>query len=511
MKGSASVNEPRILLIENDRATTASIKGVLTQSIGLPVDVLCADTLAAASPAVDPQGVSVIVVALALSDDFALAALDMLTVRAPGVPVVVVLDEEQDASMTAAIRRAGHDCFVRAGLDAEALACGVRYAIERHRLHRALEESERRYRGLVEISREAILIHSGGSLVFVTDAAARMFGAVLPEQLLGKPFLDLVHRRERGAVAEHMRNAAFEESATFLMCKLLQLDGKSVKAEIAANACRYEGVAAVQLVLRDVTEYRRLESRLSYLERYDALTELPNRSELRERLEGALARATRNKQLVALMFLDADHFLTVNATWGQEAGDHVLKQIAERLKQDLRKGDTVARLGGDAFAMILEGLAEQEGANIVAQRQRELLSRPYPFDGHEIRLTVSMGIAFFPLDTQSIDALLRNADMAMHYVKEHGRNNFQLYSPELDTESRRERLNQNEIERRLASLTPREREVLDMLVAGKLSKVIAHLLGISARTIDIHRARVMTKMQADSVADLVRMMLGSRG
>jgi diguanylate cyclase (GGDEF)-like protein/PAS domain S-box-containing protein len=391
-------------------------------------------------------------------------------------------------------------------------ADAARDAIERKRMEQALQESEQRYRGLVEMSREAILIHSEGKLVFVSDAAAGLLGASAPEQLLGKPFLDFVHPKDRDAITQRIGTlAAPGRRVPFFRHKLIRLDGTALHAEVATNACGYRDKPAVQLLVRDVAERRRLESRLSYLVQYDALTELPNRSQFRDRLEGAMARAIRNKQLMGVMFLDLDRFHTVNATLGQATGDLVLKQVAERLRHGVRKSDTLACLGGDAFAVILEGLAEKEGALVAARRELESLSRPLLLDGQEVRLTASIGMTVFPLDTQDIDTLLRNADAAMHYAKAHGRNNCQFYSPELNAHGRRDELRRAGIEQRLASLTPREREVLDMLVLGKANKMIAYLLGTSPRTAEQHRAKVMTKMQADSLPELVRMVLDLRG
>ncbi|MDP1756158.1 MAG: diguanylate cyclase [Pseudohongiella sp.] len=385
-------------------------------------------------------------------------------------------------------------------------------AIERERMEHALEESEQRYRGLVELSRDAVLLHSEGALVFVSEKAAVLFGAGSPEQLLGKPFLDFVHPDDRDTVARRIGTlAAPGRSVPFFRHKLFRIDGTALHAEVAANACGYRDKPAVQLLVRDVAERSRLESRLSDLAQYDALTELPNRGQLRDRLEGAMARATRNKQLVGVMFLDLDHFRALNATLGQAAGDLVLKQMAERLRHGMRKGDTVVRLSGDAFAVILEGLAEKEGALVAARRELESLSRPLLLDGQEVRLTASIGITVFPLDAQDLDTLLRNADAAMHYAKKRGRNNCQPYSPELDAHGQRDELRRAGIEQRLASLTPREREVLDLLVSGKANKMIAYLLDASPRTIEQHRAKVMAKMQADSLPGLVRMVLDLRG
>ncbi|MFZ3042282.1 MAG: diguanylate cyclase [Thiobacillus sp.] len=376
-------------------------------------------------------------------------------------------------------------------------------AIERKRLEQALEESEQRYRRLVELSREAILVHSEGTLVFVSEKAAMLLGASTPEQLLGKPFLDFVQPKDRDALSQHIGTLAGPgRSAPFLRRKLIRIDGTTLHAEVAANACGYRGKPAVQLLV---------ESRLSHLAQYDVLTELPNRSQFRDRLGGAMARGSRNKQWVGVMLLGLDRFRTVNATLGQEAGDLALRQVAERLRRSVRKSDTVARLGGDEFAVILEGLAGREGAAILAFRILEALSLPLEINGKRVRVTASIGIAAFPLDGDDIDALLRNAEVAMHCAKRHGRNTYRLYTPELDTQSRRDALGRAGIEQRLASLTPREREVLDMLVSGKANKMIAYLLGASPRTIEQHRARVMGKMQADSLPGLVRMVLDLRG
>lgn len=270
---------------------------------------------------------------------------------------------------------------------------------------------------------------------------------------------------------------------------------------------------AVRRALRDVKEQaarERLESRLSYLAQYDALTDLPNRSQFRDRLDGAIARALRNKRLLGLVFLNLDRFQTVNATLGRAAADLAIKQVGERLKACARKGDTVARLGGDEFSTLLEDLAKKEDAALTARRELESLSRPILLSGQETRITASIGIAIFPLDADTVDGLLQNADVAMLHAKEHGRNNWQFYSTDLSAHSRRDELRRAEFGQRLAHLTPRERQVLELLIVGKASKMIAYLLGASSRTIDIHRARVMDKMQAESLPDLVRMVLEHR-
>ena len=272
--------------------------------------------------------------------------------------------------------------------------------------------------------------------------------------------------------------------------------------------------AAVRRALQDAkaeTSRRQLESQVRFLTAHDALTELPNRSQFRELLDSAMARANRSNAPVALLVLDLDRFQSVNATIGHQAADRALKKLAERIRNAARKGDTVARIGGDEFAVVLEGELDKKQIAMLAQRQIDCIAKPIESAGNsEVALTASIGISLFPNDARDVDMLLRNADIAMYYAKERGRNNHQFYSPELERLTRRDDLRRNEVSQRLARLTPREREVLDLLVEGKASKMIAYLLGASTRTIDVHRARVMEKMEADSLADLVRCVLEHR-
>jgi diguanylate cyclase (GGDEF)-like protein/PAS domain S-box-containing protein len=379
--------------------------------------------------------------------------------------------------------------------------------VEPSAAEKAVQEVEQRYLGLLEISGEAIMIVCESTIVFASAAASALLGFETAEQLVGRHYLDFIRPKYRDAVTERINGLTLKgQTAPFIHRKLIRADGKIAEVEVALHACGFKGKLAVQILMRDVTEQRRLQAEVTRLAQYDSLTELANRSQFRDRLDGAIARAARNKQMLGVVCIGVDHFRAINDALGQHGGDVVLMQIAERLKRIVRKSDSVARLGGDEFAVILEGLIEKNGAGIAAQRKLASLAEPFMLEDKEIRLTVSIGVAIYPLDAQDLDSLLRQAIVAMHYAKQHGRNNFQFYSEELDTLGRGKTQRRGEIRQRLESLTPREREVLDLLIAGKASKMIAYVLGISARTIDIHRARVMEKMQADSLAELVHMM-----
>jgi len=190
--------------------------------------------------------------------------------------------------------------------------------------------------------------------------------------------------------------------------------------------------------IRYSIERKRSEERLAYMAQYDHLTGLTNRALFQDRLEQALARAKRSGALVALMFLDLDRFKAVNDTLGHGTGDLLLKKVAERLEGSVRETDTVARIGGDEFSIILEGLTEAEDAALVARKIIDKLVQPFVLDGHEVFVTTSIGIAVYP--SSNGDSLLTDADSAMYCAKEQGRNTYRFHTPEMNAQVR-ERLN----------------------------------------------------------------------
>ncbi|MDQ2962145.1 MAG: diguanylate cyclase [Pseudomonadota bacterium] len=247
-----------------------------------------------------------------------------------------------------------------------------------------------------------------------------------------------------------------------------------------------------------------LEFSLSGLAQVDLLTELPNRNQFRDRLEGAMARATRTRNPLVVALFDLDRFRQVNHDLGQSDADLLLIEVAGRLRECVRKGDTIARLGGDEFAVLMEGVRDRESAMVACCRQLEAIAVPYVVAGHELRITISIGTSVFPVDANDGDGLMRAADLALCCAKDNGGNRCESYSPALEAGFARAAARKVDTVRCMARLTPRERQVLDILVAGKASKMIAYVLGTSPRTIETHRANIMRKMGADSLPELVR-------
>lgn len=185
-------------------------------------------------------------------------------------------------------------------------------------------------------------------------------------------------------------------------------------------------------VTEDISDLKYAESTIKHLAYYDPLTNLPNRRLFRDRLEQAVIGARRDDGLLAVMHLNLDRFKLVNDTLGHDAGDSLLKAVAERLADCLREGDTIARLSGDEFVVVTQHLSQNEDAVRVAEKIVEALQQPFVLQAHEFFISTSIGICIFPTDTDDIDTLFKNADIALHQAKNAGRNNFRFFSADMN-------------------------------------------------------------------------------
>ena len=179
------------------------------------------------------------------------------------------------------------------------------------------------------------------------------------------------------------------------------------------------------------------QQRLDYINHFDVLTKLPNRTLFTDRLQQALTHAQRNNQMLAIMFLDLDNFKTVNDTMGQTVGDTLLKAVAERLTGCVREVDTVARLGGDQFTVLLTELQSIQDITFTAQKINEVFTRPFVLDGNELFTRISIGIAVYPHDDASIEELLKDADFALYHAKSQGKNDFQFFTADMNAHAQR--------------------------------------------------------------------------
>ncbi|WP_420475630.1 putative bifunctional diguanylate cyclase/phosphodiesterase [Noviherbaspirillum sp. ST9] len=184
-------------------------------------------------------------------------------------------------------------------------------------------------------------------------------------------------------------------------------------------------------VFSDITEIKRSQEKVSFLAYHDPLTQLPNRLLFHDRLAHAIQRASREKTMFAVYFIDLDHFKNVNDSLGHHVGDRLLMEVAVLMQAQLRKTDTIARLGGDEFIVMVEEVDGAHGAALVAEKLTSIFQKPIPLEGHELYITSSVGICLYPLDGADPNTLVRNADAAMYRAKNHGRNQFHFYEQEM--------------------------------------------------------------------------------
>ncbi|WP_027157176.1 sensor domain-containing protein [Methylobacter luteus] len=188
-------------------------------------------------------------------------------------------------------------------------------------------------------------------------------------------------------------------------------------------------------VVMDITHLKKAQNRLGFLAYHDPLTQLPNRMLLRDRINHSLQNARREGSQVAVLFLDLDRFKIINDTYGHAVGDSLLKEVARRIKNLVRKEDTVSRYAGDEFIVLMEDFSDAKSPAKLARKLIEIFNIPMEVKGHSLQITTSVGISLFPRDGDDTDSLIKNADTAMYRAKKEGRNNFQYYNPELTTQA----------------------------------------------------------------------------
>ena len=276
-------------------------------------------------------------------------------------------------------------------------------------------------------------------------------------------FLNLVHEQDRPDLNLALTALVEEQTPCDIDHRIILPNGIEVTINLQAEAVFDDQLKAVTIVgmAKDISERKRAEREIHQLAYYDSLTGLPNRVLFKDRVTQAIAHARRYQSMLAVLFLDLDQFKAVNDRLGHTIGDHLLKQVADRLAESVRHSDSVgrsfqeaesyemARLGGDEFTILLTNIRDAQDARKVARRMLESLARPFLLEGHEVSVTASVGIAIFPTDGDSLDQLLKNSDTAMYQAKEQGRNNAQFYSANMNSQAEERLTLENDLRKAL--------------------------------------------------------------
>jgi diguanylate cyclase (GGDEF)-like protein/PAS domain S-box-containing protein len=321
------------------------------------------------------------------------------------------------------------------GLAGLLLAAGIaiakRFVQQNERLQRTLRQSEAQLRHLIESAPLPLLVVRAGdrAILYANDRGLQQFA------------LDMDSVRGRTLDEFHVDDAAREAVSHALEgevpvrdyeVQMKDLSGRPSWLLLSAQRLRFGGEDCLLVAAANIDDRKRLQEDMRRRAMHDPLTTLPNRAMFVESLERAVGRAKRRNTRFSVLFVDLDRFKEVNDTLGHAAGDELLQTMSERLVQAVRQTDLVARMGGDEFVVLIEEHRGPEEVMIVAQKILTMLDRPVVIEWKEVSISGSVGIASFPEDGDTAEALVKNADTAMYQAKERGRNNFQFFSEDLN-------------------------------------------------------------------------------
>lgn len=363
------------------------------------------------------------------------------------VPILVMTGLDDNESIAKAYEQGATD-FITKPFNPMILDHRVRYLLRSTHMLDALLKSEARLGIAQRIAKIGNWEWRPDTNQFAASAELCRLMGIRQQDFSGTfdGYIQRVHAEDRTQVAEALKGLLVNRVPCVLDHRLVLPNGGSISVNLQAELILDDQMKALSVIgtTQDISDRKQSEREIHRLAYYDSLTGLPNRVLFKDRVEQALLHGRRYRTTLALLFLDLDRFKVINDTLGHNVGDLLLKSVADRLAESVRHSDSVcrsvdkgenhslARLGGDEFTVLLTNLQDVQDAGKVARRIVESLQKSFSIEGREIFVTVSVGIAIFPVDGESVDALLKNADSAMYHAKEQGRNNFQFYSNSLN-------------------------------------------------------------------------------
>lgn len=448
----------RILVVDDDRRLADSIQGLLRLN-RYHVDVAYEGNTA---------------VRLLQQDDYDVVLLDLAMPEMDGHEVlrimqetgmhtlpIVISGETSFNDVSKALRRGAHD-YLRKPYASEELMTTVNNALRKKRLEHShdhiqkrLSVSEKLHRFLVDHSPDIIFIlDENGRFSFVNDQIETLLHYRRGE-LIGETFLSLVEPEDQEKARYFLDSAhKLDDIQPCINLDLIARQAKASRRHFEVSLSRVGQEAGLQNTMqhrfdiygtaRDITEQVEAEAFISFQAYHDILTRLPNRSLFRDRVNMAINRAQRQKQKLAILFIDLDRFKVINDSLGHTLGDRLLQAVSHRLKSSIRKVDTLSRFGGDEFTLLLPDMEDGEAALHVAHKILDTIKEPFQVTGHEIYIGASIGIALYPEAGENLETLIKHADIAMYRVKNTGKNGAFVFDTEISGDiSRRHALEQD--------------------------------------------------------------------
>jgi diguanylate cyclase (GGDEF)-like protein/PAS domain S-box-containing protein len=426
-----AVASRRVLYVGGVEADAATMREALGESRLGPYELEWVDNLADGLQRLASTEISVVLLDLGLLHGRDVGNMGKVEQAAPNTPILLV---GSDADVA---RRTGNTapyCLVKSRLDGYWLPRVLHDAIERRLTKDALLAGLERAQVTLNSIGEAVISTNNSGQITYFNAAAEALTSWRRRDAVGRPLHEVLRIGNGDTPGSDDPSISRTHMESLVSDRVLtRRDGAELPIEDSVTPIHdRSGLVTGQVtVLRDVSSMRATSRRMAYLANHDLLTGLPNRLLLADRLARALAMADRHRRGVAVLFLDVDRFKAINDSLGHSVGDELLHAVAAEIAMCVRSSDTVSRQGGDEFVVVLSELDHPEDAAVGAQKIVAAVKRPRIIAGHELYLTVSIGISVFPEDGHDAETLLRNADIALYHAKDQGRDRHEFFTPDM--------------------------------------------------------------------------------
>ncbi|HSH72314.1 MAG TPA: EAL domain-containing protein [Methylophilaceae bacterium] len=435
----------KILILTDDCHDADILKVALTNSIDGTFKVEWARKLAAGIKLIDKGGIDAIIVDSLLPDSCGIATFDQLYAVAPHIPIMMLCEKAEEELAVEAVKRGAQGYLAKGHFVSSLVPLTMRNSIQRKMLEQAFyKEKTRAEIALNSISDAVLCTDISGKVDYLNIAAEKITGWSR-EEAQGKPIAEIFNIIN-GTTREHDQNPVKmvlqEDEPRGLNADtvLIRRDGIEVSIEDSVSPIHdWNGkLTGAVIVFHDVSETQAMTMKMAHLAQHDFLTNLPNRVLLNDRIAQAITLAKRENTQFAVLFLDLDNFKHINDSLGHATGDLLLQSVAKSLNDCVRGSDTVSRQGGDEFVILLAGGKYGEDAVLTADKILAELTLSHSISladsiaKNELHITTSIGISVYPDDGEDAETLIKNADTAMYWAKEKGRNNYQFFRTEMN-------------------------------------------------------------------------------